>query len=268
MKKRNFLGLLITLFALSACSALGFPGNGVITATADPRIIQITVTNTPGNGGIVPPSATAVAALPTAVTLAPTSDTTPTVGSVPTSGALPPGPSVTPQPVVSATPNIFPTDTRLQVYIAQEDFEGGYMFWVQPIGQMWVLLPDNITNSAPGTQPTSGQWRVYADPFKEGEAETDPALNPPQGRYQPRRGFGKLWRETPELRNNLGWALTPEFALQTAYAYQPGGSVNAQGQYVPGPGRHSLITLSRNTFEFIEPDPAKGEKVGRWRKAG
>ena len=34
----------------------------------------------------------------------------------------------------------------------------------------------------------------------------DPSLTPPDGRYQPEYGFGKVWRENAFVREYLGWA--------------------------------------------------------------
>ena len=42
---------------------------------------------------------------------------------------------------------------------------------------------------------------------------TDPAIVPPDGRFQPIRGFGKLWRERPDVRDRLGWALGVELGF-------------------------------------------------------
>jgi hypothetical protein len=182
-----------------------------------------------------------------------------------------PNPTSTPVPTIntSAVPVLpFPTDTNRQINIAQEDFQGGYMFWLQATREIWVLLPDPLPKPGDAiTLPTAGQWRVYKDAYQDGEPEVDASLNPPSATlYQPRRGFGKLWRTTPELRNVLGWATTPEFALSTSYEYHPGGTINAQATYVPGPGRHVLISLSRNTFEFTEPAP--GSPFGTWKRIG
>ena len=44
----------------------------------------------------------------------------------------------------------------------------------------------------------------------EGEPESDPAFAPPAGKQQPVRGFGKVWRQHPELREAIGWALAKE----------------------------------------------------------
>src|SRR5262245_60288081 len=43
---------------------------------------------------------------------------------------------------------------------------------------------------------------------------------PPAGLYEPIRGFGKLWRSNPQVRNTLGWAAGPEqadFGIEQPY---------------------------------------------------
>jgi hypothetical protein len=35
---------------------------------------------------------------------------------------------------------------------------------------------------------------------------------PPEGRVEPAYGFGKIWRERPEVRQKLGWATAEEIA--------------------------------------------------------
>ncbi|MFN2189329.1 MAG: hypothetical protein ACK2T3_11230, partial [Candidatus Promineifilaceae bacterium] len=40
------------------------------------------------------------------------------------------------------------------------------------------------------------------------------------GMYQPVRGFGKLWREHPEVQERLGWALSRELGFDSTYQKQ------------------------------------------------
>lgn len=80
---------------------------------------------------------------------------------------------------------------------AIQRFDNGVMIWVQATGRIYALLND-------------GRWFSYADAFREGDAEFDPAFSPPSGREQPMRGFGKVWREHVELRDAIGWALAKE----------------------------------------------------------
>ena len=69
---------------------------------------------------------------------------------------------------------------------------------------------------APGSGPhlCSVAGRVlggYQDTWAEGQPERDPALVPPSGRYQPIRGFGKVWREQlGGLEVGVGWAAAEE----------------------------------------------------------
>lgn len=143
----------------------------------------------------------------------------------------------------TALPPSFPTPVVAQVQIAEQLFEHGRMFWVEPVQQIWVL---RITGEGRGT------WSSYADTFVEGDQETDPNLVPPDGRYQPERGFGKLWREAGDLRQELGWGITPEFGYISQYEYHAGGSVDASGQYVRGPGYHIVFSLANELFRLNE----------------
>ena len=48
-------------------------------------------------------------------------------------------PSITPTATTTPTPDPFPTPVAGQIYVAEQRFEDGWMFWVQPVGQIWVL---------------------------------------------------------------------------------------------------------------------------------
>lgn len=87
-------------------------------------------------------------------------------------------------------------------FIVEENFEGGRMFWREPVdvGQALVLFND-------------GPWRVFTHaPFVEGSPDfpcadaTTPAQSPPT----PRRGFGAMWCDIPAIRAGLGNALDAE----------------------------------------------------------
>ncbi|PJF40540.1 MAG: hypothetical protein D6737_01600 [Chloroflexi bacterium] len=147
-------------------------------------------------------------------------------------------------PTAPPTPDPFPTPTRLQIQIAEQLFEHGRMFWLQPTKEIWVL---KITDE------TGGTWEVYEDLFEEGDVEFDPDIIPPENMYQPERGFGKLWRDNPEIRQALGWGITPEFGYVSSYEYYPGGTIE-NGEYVAGPGHHIWFSLYGEAFRFNEID--------------
>jgi hypothetical protein len=149
-----------------------------------------------------------------------------------------------PTPQMTATIDPFPTPTVGQIQAAEQVFEHGRMMWIQPRKQIWVMIDDGSGK---------GKWSVFEDTFQDGESEFDPSLVPPEGKYQPERGFGKIWRENQAIHDALGWGLTPEFGYVSNYEYHPGGKVE-QGQYVPGPGYHIMFSLSQDKFQFNEAD--------------
>ncbi len=249
MRKRYsglLLALLLGIFGLVSCG--GLPPMQlvvVISPTPDPNTILITVT---------PAAPAAATPVPTTAALNPPATVSTTLTALPQATQT----AETPLPSLTPTLNAFPTETRAQLFIAQQDFQNGFMFWISTRNVVWVLI------TTPGN-PNTGEWRIYPDTFREGEPEFDPNLTPPSETfYQPRRGFGKLWRTTPGLREELGWATTPEFALNTSYVYQPGGVIDAEGKWVPGPGKHFITTLGRQTFALIE----SAEGFGRWERVG
>lgn len=150
----------------------------------------------------------------------------------------------------TATPDTFPTPTFGQIQVAEQVFEHGRLVWIQPRQQIWVMID---------TGNGSGPWAVYDDTFEEGQPESDPNLVVPEGMFQPTRGFGKLWRENADIKEKLGFGLTPEFGYVSNYEYHPGGTT-VNGQYVPGPGYHILFNLYGNDkFKFNGSD-------GTWAK--
>ncbi len=148
-------------------------------------------------------------------------------------------------PPVTATPDTRPTATTGQIQVAEQVFEHGRMLWIQPRSQIWVMED---------TGQGSGKWLIFDDTFEDGEPESDPSIVPPQGKYQPERGFGKLWRTNEAVRDALGWGVTPEFGYVSNYEYHPGGTVDALA-----PGYHILFSLYQERFRFNEAD-------GTWKK--
>ncbi|MFH1086124.1 MAG: PA14 domain-containing protein, partial [Chloroflexota bacterium] len=74
-----------------------------------------------------------------------------------------------------------PTEAEKGTWAADEPFQGGLMLWRQDALQVYVLY-------------NNGTWQAFADTWTSAEPETDPGIVPPTGFYQPRRGFGKVWR--------------------------------------------------------------------------
>ncbi|HHY53869.1 MAG TPA: hypothetical protein GYA08_00395 [Chloroflexi bacterium] len=102
---------------------------------------------------------------------------------------------------------------------AIQRFDNGVMIWVQATGRIYAFLHD-------------GRWFSYADAFREGDAESDPAFSPPAGREQPLRGFGKVWREHADLRAAIGWALAKEEPATATYLPFEHGEVIRVGVFL------------------------------------
>lgn len=257
------LALLAAIPVLAACGEEELPPIEhvlVVTATPEPGTIMIVVSVTPDpnatpGGAAVDPAASSTPALSPTPDASPTPSPTSTPLIIVTPGAepSPQGPLVTP----TGLPALFPTTVVADVPVAEQVFEGGRMFWIRHNRQVWVMI-------ASEDDPNRGDWFCYYDIFVEGEQELDPNLIPPDGLYQPRRGFGKLWRTKPELKEALGWAKTPEFELTSTYRYIAGGEV-VNGEYFPGPGEHRLTTLYNDLISFYEGDVRGDCQGGTWR---
>ena len=147
----------------------------------------------------------------------------------------------------------------IRIEQAEQAFENGRMFYLQPNQEIWVMINTD--------DDTAGVWTRHRDTWSEDLPETDPSIVPPEeDLYQPIRGFGKLWRENPAVREALGWALEDEMGHVTDYAYYAGGEVTADGEYVPGPGYHTIRSRFGQTYIFDETngtwrqeEPANGE---------
>jgi plastocyanin len=103
---------------------------------------------------------------------------------------------------------------------AEQHFEHGTMIWVKEQDTIYVLFEDVPSGSERAA-------KLFTDEWDEGQPDHDPSLVPPDGLYQPVRGFGLVWRQNPEVRERLGWAVDQETAFVTTV------------QRVPGYGRHS-----------------------------
>ena len=115
-----------------------------------------------------------------------------------------------------------PTETEKAVWAAEELFQNGSMFWRQDQKYIYVLY-------------NAGNWQGYDDTWTSAEPEWDALTVPPAGYYQPKRGFGKVWRDQPGVRTVLGWATTEERGLTASMQPFEGGLMiwsNTRGIFV------------------------------------
>lgn len=210
-----------------------------ITATPVPPIVPVIATETPAETSVM--AATGVVALPTqsagrtsTPTPAPQITMTPTFTPTATDTPVTPGSNFVPVGgnsgsggVVSGsgggctnTPGgtfgaIFQGDTDLQnalgcplaagatnVSNAYQPFQNGLMIWVSSLGAQSQPAIFALYNN--------GTYQRFNDTFTEGVDPDSSGAQPPAGMLEPVRGFGKVWRENPPVRDTLGWATSGE----------------------------------------------------------
>lgn len=98
-----------------------------------------------------------------------------------------PQPLVCPLSMVTMSPAAF------------QQFENGFMIWMGTQDAIYVMYNDMLPP----------RWQVFRDNYEEGMPADDPMYNTPltPNTYQPRRGFGLLWRNNEVIRNRIGWAI-------------------------------------------------------------
>lgn len=95
-------------------------------------------------------------------------------------------------------PDTCPAGASFSSRASLEQFQQGYMIWIGEQDAIYVIYDSE-------TQP---RWQVFNDTFEDGMIEYDPGWGPgPPYTYQPKRGFGKLWRDRPDVRQRIGWSV-------------------------------------------------------------
>ncbi len=212
------VAILLSLLLLAACGR-----DKEETPTPEPTAPPATATATPTTA---PPTATpqAVSPLPTPggesaaeSPLATPASRTAQFSPLPTPGPLASAPCDKPLSgaealVAEQFPELgCPLGPPSLVQMARQPFQRGQMIWRGDIQVIYVLQED-------------GSWLAFADTFEEGMPEIDPSIVPPQGLYQPIRGFGKLWREQLGAEDApVGWATAPEKGVNGSVQEWEGG---------------------------------------------
>ena len=177
----------------------------------------------------------------------------------PTPSPRPPAPATaTSTPTAQVVPSFppFPTPTLKDVPAAFQSFERGFMIWLSDRHRIWIAA------CCTSTIPLGGRWLAFDDTFVDGMPESDPAIVPPAGLYQPTRGFGLVWRTLSDysyggsVRDLLGWATGPERGYTAHVEYQPGGYFDPDGHFIGRPGNWTINTPDGKRYFFHEAGPA------------
>jgi hypothetical protein len=125
-------------------------------------------------------------------------------------------------------------------FASQNMFERGMMIWRQDTRQVYVFHDPTGANCR-------GTVEVYTENWQEGQPETDPAFdaNSGPGRVQPMRGMGQVWRNNPNVRENLGFARGIETGY-TIMTFQSGNKTWLSGE------SHDVIIIEGNQWTKID----------------
>ena len=235
------------------------------TSSAPPAAPTATPTVPPPTATVAPPEPTPTTAPPTP-TVVPTA--TPTVPPTPTIAptATPPPPTATPMPPTpTATPKLphpiaggfgqlyerngdvrdrvgLPTGAEASVTGAYQVFENGLMIWRGDTKTVYVLFNDQSV------------WYSFADSWVEG-MDIGGGAGPAAGQFKPKRGFGKVWREQPDVQSRLGYALSAD-ELGTDLVAQP----FERGLFLwsNATGKPMIYALFQNNLYERYDDPSGG----------
>jgi hypothetical protein len=111
-----------------------------------------------------------------------------------------------------------PFDKETVAKTAYQPFEHGSMLYVErttfTVERIIYVFFDD------------GTFQPFEDTWREGQP-VNGSMTPPAGRYEPIRGFGKVWREGTgaRVRERLGWATAPEKGADGAYQRFDGGEM-------------------------------------------
>jgi hypothetical protein len=96
------------------------------------------------------------------------------------------------------------------VHVVEQSFQGGAMLLHPESRQILVLMR------------SSERWQSFTNTWRRGEVLA-PAGSRPLGTYEPLGGFGKVWREQPAVRLELGWPVYEErFSTAAVQSFEHG----------------------------------------------
>lgn len=121
------------------------------------------------------------------------------------------------------------------------------MLWLQERDEIWALIASPL--------PDQFYWRTLPNLWSEGQPVDDPKLQPPAGRFQPRRGFGVAWRlgggTYGPQRADLGWAVDEEADFDTTLIYYPQGFYSPDCTWLPKSGIYELTGARGTVYQLV-----------------
>jgi hypothetical protein len=96
-------------------------------------------------------------------------------------------------------PVVCPVSAAVVSTAAYQQFQQGFMIWVGQQDMIYVVYDSAETP----------RWQMFRDEYVDNMPEYDPSLvvDQPPYTWQPRRGFGLIWRNNSIVKARLGWAV-------------------------------------------------------------
>lgn len=123
-----------------------------------------------------------------------------------------------------------PSGTPVRFAGAAQVFQNGMMYYLDGAPRsIYVLTID-------------GRYHRYDDTWVQGVDPDSGGEVPPPGLIEPIRGFGKVWRQNPDVRTSLGWAITNELGdTATVQYFERGRAI-----YLPVRGETVILAEDPN----------------------
>jgi hypothetical protein len=238
---KTLLVMLLVAATFSACGPSG-PRVTVPGPTPTPEIMR--ETGEPLVVVTAPPTITASVATAAPTSTAPPTPTSLAEGLTVRLGTPDPNPNCPEHyPWFFENPAQECADFLLNTWMVLQRFEHGLMVWTQEGGRTYVLLDDGSSFKP---------YQLVSDPLGLPLPEADPNLVPPEGLYQPVRGFALFWRSLVPghewVRASLGWASAPEAAYSGLWQCNTASGDTARC-YFAGP-RDEIIVLAVGSARY------------------
>jgi anti-sigma factor RsiW len=100
-----------------------------------------------------------------------------------------------------------------EVMLSEQAFQGGEMLYQADTDTICALVRSN------------GRWLSFPNTWRPGEVLAPAGPRPP-GTFEPLRGFGKVWRDQPSVKLQLGWPVYEDRSANgTVQAFEHGALV-------------------------------------------
>ncbi len=131
----------------------------------------------------------------------------------------------------NALPAEAQTSHEITTYAAYQEFENGFMVWREDSREIIAFVHSTQTLHR---FPESNYEHLNENPVPE---------SPPNGRFKPVRGFGRVWGNFEYVRALLGWGLGEEFGYTAVFH---------SGVSYPGYGWNNLTLPSGSVVELYD----------------